>query len=69
MIALPPGNWSILSWSLPLQQPWLGGVKDIRALKFTDVQTAFISKQDVDGHPVAEICRKAPRWHEDGSKQ
>ena len=31
----------------------------MKASKFTDAQKAFILKQDADGHPVAEICRKA----------
>lgn len=31
----------------------------MKASKFTDVQKAFILKQDEDGMPVAEICRKA----------
>ena len=31
----------------------------MKASKFTDAQKAFISKQGADGHPVAEICRKA----------
>ena len=31
----------------------------MKASKFTDAQTAFILKQGADGHPVAEICRKA----------
>jgi hypothetical protein len=29
------------------------------ASKFTDAQKAFILKQGVDEHPVAEICRDA----------
>ena len=31
----------------------------MKASKFTDAQKAFILKQGVDGHTVAEICRKA----------
>ena len=31
----------------------------MKASKFTDAQKAFILKQGSDGHPVAEICRKA----------
>ena len=31
----------------------------MKASKFTDAQKAFILKQGTDGHPVAEICRKA----------
>lgn len=31
----------------------------MKALKFSDAQKAFILKQDDDGVPVAEICRKA----------
>jgi putative transposase len=31
----------------------------MKASKFTDAQKAFIIKQDEDGTPVAEICRKA----------
>jgi putative transposase len=31
----------------------------VKASKFTDAQKAFILKQGADGHPVAEICRKA----------
>ena len=31
----------------------------MKASKFTDAQKAFILKQGGDGHPVAEICRKA----------
>ena len=31
----------------------------MNASKFTDAQKAFILKQGADGHPVAEICRKA----------
>ena len=31
----------------------------MKASKFTDAQKAFIQKQGADGHPVAEICRKA----------
>jgi len=31
----------------------------VKALKFTDAHKAFILKQGADGHPVAEICRKA----------
>ena len=27
--------------------------------KFSDAQKAFILKQGADGHPVAEICRRA----------
>lgn len=27
--------------------------------KFADAQKAFILKQGADGHPVAEICRRA----------
>lgn len=42
-----------------LYLPWLGGVEDMKASKFTDAQKAFILKQGADGHPVAEICRRA----------
>jgi putative transposase len=31
----------------------------MKVSKFTDAQKAFILKQGADGHPVAEICRKA----------
>ena len=31
----------------------------MKASKFSDAQKAFILKQGADGHPVAEICRKA----------
>ena len=31
----------------------------MKASKFTDAQKAFILKLGGDGHPVAEICRKA----------
>lgn len=31
----------------------------MKASKFTDAQKAFILKHGADGHPVAEICRKA----------
>ena len=31
----------------------------MKASQFTDAQKAFILKQGGDGHPVAEICRKA----------
>jgi hypothetical protein len=31
----------------------------MKASKFTDAQKAFILKQGADGHPVAEIGRKA----------
>ena len=31
----------------------------MKASKFTDARKAFILKQGADGHPVAEICRKA----------
>ena len=31
----------------------------MKASKFMDAQKAFIFKQGADGHPVAEICRKA----------
>ena len=31
----------------------------MKASKFTDAQKAFVFKQGADGHPVAEICRKA----------
>ena len=31
----------------------------MKASKFTDAQKAFILKQGANGHPVAEICRKA----------
>lgn len=31
----------------------------MNASNFTDAQKAFILKQGADGHPVAEICRKA----------
>ncbi len=31
----------------------------MKASKFTDAQKAFILKQGADGHPVAELCRKA----------
>ena len=31
----------------------------MKASKFTDAQKAFILKQGADGHPIAEICRKA----------
>jgi putative transposase len=31
----------------------------MKASKITDAQKAFILKQGADGHPVAEICRKA----------
>ena len=31
----------------------------MKASKFTHPQKAFILKQGADGHPVAEICRKA----------
>ena len=31
----------------------------MKASKFTDAQQAFILKQGADGHPVAEICRRA----------
>ena len=31
----------------------------MKASKFTDAQKAFIVKQDEEGTPVAEICRKA----------
>jgi putative transposase len=31
----------------------------VKASKLTDAQKAFILKQGADGHPVAEMCRKA----------
>ena len=31
----------------------------MKASKFTDPQKAFILKQGADGHPVAEVYRKA----------
>ena len=31
----------------------------MKASKFTDAQKAFILKQGANGHPVADICRKA----------
>jgi putative transposase len=31
----------------------------MRKSKFTDAQKAFVLMQGADGHPVAEICRKA----------
>jgi len=31
----------------------------MKASKFSDAQKAFILKRGADGHPVAEICRKA----------
>ncbi len=31
----------------------------MKASKFTDAQKAFVIKQDEEGTPVAEICRKA----------
>lgn len=31
----------------------------MKASKFTEAQKAFILKQDEQGTPVAEICRKA----------
>lgn len=31
----------------------------MKASKFTHAQKAFILKQVADGHPAAEICRKA----------
>jgi putative transposase len=31
----------------------------MKASKFSDAQKAFVLKQDDDGVPVAEICRKA----------
>ena len=31
----------------------------MKASKFTDAQKAFILKQGADGHPGADICRKA----------
>src|SRR5436853_383511 len=31
----------------------------MKASKFTDAQKTFILKQGADGHPVADICRKA----------
>ena len=31
----------------------------MKASKFSDAQKAFILKQDADGMPVADICRKA----------
>jgi putative transposase len=31
----------------------------MKASKFTDAQKAFILMQGADGHPVAEICRRA----------
>lgn len=31
----------------------------MKTSKFKDAQKAFILKQGADGHPVAEICRKA----------
>ena len=31
----------------------------MKASKFTDAQKAFIWKQGTDGHPVADICRRA----------
>lgn len=31
----------------------------MNASKFMDAQKAFILKQGTDGHPMAEICRKA----------
>jgi putative transposase len=31
----------------------------MKASQFSDAQKAFILKQDADGVPVAEICRKA----------
>lgn len=31
----------------------------MKALKFTDAQKALILKQGADGHPVADICRRA----------
>ena len=34
-------------------------LKTMKASKFTEAQKAFILKQDEEGTPVAEICRKA----------
>jgi putative transposase len=31
----------------------------MKASKITDAQKAFILKRGADGHPVAEICRRA----------
>ena len=31
----------------------------MKASKFTDAQRAFILERGADGHPIAEICRKA----------
>jgi putative transposase len=31
----------------------------MKASKFSDAQKAFILKQGADGHPLADICRKA----------
>jgi putative transposase len=31
----------------------------MKASKFTDAQKAFIIKQNEDGTPIAEVCRKA----------
>jgi len=31
----------------------------MKALKFTDAQKALNLEQGADGHPLAEICRKA----------
>jgi putative transposase len=39
--------------------PLLGEAESDEGLKFSDAQKAFIRKQDSDGMPVADICRKA----------
>lgn len=31
----------------------------MKASQFSDAQKAFILKQGAEGHPVAEICRRA----------
>ncbi len=40
----------------------------MKASKFTDAQKAFILKHGADGHPVAEICRKAGIRVDQGSE-
>jgi hypothetical protein len=63
-------SWSVLNCSAPDKldrseiefsavNSLAGGVEDMKSSKFTDAQKAFILKQGADGHPVAEICRRA----------
>jgi putative transposase len=49
-----------LKLEFPVELFWLGGgLKTMKASRYSDAQKAFVLKQGEEGTPVAEICRKA----------